>query len=255
MITRSLGVAALALVLLGTSTSAQAEEIRLLSPVAFRAAMPEIIAKFEATSGHKLKVEYATAGAIADRLQKGEGVDAAIASTTQIDAILMQGKITAGTRTQFARVGIGVFIRINVAKPDLTSVDSFKHALLSAEAIGYGDPAKGGVSGTAMAALVDRLEIAYDLRAKTRLYPDSQAVLTAVAAGDVSIGMGLTSDTALAVGVDLVGGLPPQIQAFTYYAAGVTPGDKQAEAASKFVAFLTSSSAKAVLAAKGFEPQ
>lgn len=255
MYARPLGFAAFALTLAGASIGAQAEEIRLLSPVAFRAAMPEIVAKFEGTSGHKLKVEYATAGAIADRLQKGEGVDAAIASTAQIDSILTQGKIAAGTRTQFARVGIGVFIRINATKPDLTSVDSFKRALLSAEAIGYGDPAKGGVSGTAMAALVERLGIANDLRAKTHLYPDSQAVLTAVAAGDVSIGMGLTSDTALAVGVDLVGGLPPQIQTFTYYAAGITPGDNQAGAASKFVAFLTSSSAKAVLAAKGFEPQ
>ena len=211
MIPRSLWIAKLALALAGAAIAAKAEEIRILSPVAFRAAMPEIVAKFEATSGHKLKIEYATAGAIVDRLQKGEGADAAIASTAQIDSLLSQGKVTPGTRTQFARVGIGVFTRINDAKPDLTSVDSFTRGLLSAKAIGYGDPAKGGVSGTAMAALVERLGIANDLRAKTHLYPDSQAVLTAVAAGDVSIGMGLTSDTALAVGVDLVGGLPPQI--------------------------------------------
>ena len=254
MIPRSLWIAKLALVLASASIAAEAEEIRILSPVAFRAAMPEIVAKFEATSGHKLKIEYATAGAIVDRLQKGEGADAAIASTAQIDSLLSQGKVTPGTRTQFARVGIGVFTRINDAKPDLTSVDSFTRGLLSAKAIGYGDPAKGGVSGTAMAALVERLGIANDLRAKTHLYPDSQAVLTAVAAGDVSIGMGLTSDTALAVGVDLVGGLPPQIQSFTYYAAGASSDNKQAEA-SKFVAFLTSPSAKVVLAAKGFEPQ
>jgi molybdate transport system substrate-binding protein len=217
--------------------------------------MPEIVAKFETTSGHKLKIEYATAGAIVDRLQKGEGADAAIASTAQIDSLLGQGKITVGTRTQFARVGVGIFVRGKDARPDLTSVDKFTRALLEAKAIGYGDPAKGGVSGTAMAALVERLGIATDLRAKTRLYPDSQAVLTAVAAGEVSVGIGLTSDTALAVGVDLVGGLPAQIQNFTYYAAGVTSRSEQVEAASKLVAFLTSPSAKAVLSAKGFEPQ
>jgi molybdate transport system substrate-binding protein len=255
MIPRSLGTAAFALTLATASIAAEAEEIRLLSPVALRAAMPEIVAKFETSSGHKLKIEYATAGAIVDRLQKGESADAAIASTAQIDSLLGQGKITAGTRTQFARVGVGVFVRINDAKPDLTSVDSFKRALLDAKAIGYGDPAKGGVSGTAMAALVERLGIAADLRVKTRLYPDSQAVLTAVAAGEVSIGIGLTSDTALAAGVDLAGGLPAQIQNFTYYAAGAAFGGKQVEAASKLVAFLTSPSAKAVLSAKGFEPQ
>ena len=71
-------------------------------------------------------------------------------------ALLSNGKIAAGTRTQFARVGIGVFVRINAARPDLTSVDGFKRALLDAQAVGYGDPAKGGVSGTAMAALVEQ---------------------------------------------------------------------------------------------------
>ena len=255
MVGRTLSVAAAALVLATASMAVGAEEIRLLSPVALRAAMPQIVAQFETSSGHKLKIEYATAGAIVDRLQQGESADAAIASTAQIDSLLSQGKIAAGTRTQFARVGIGVFVRINAARPDLTSVDGFKRALLGANAIGYGDPAKGGVSGTAMAALVDRLGIAADLRAKTRLYADSQAVLTAVAAGEVGIGIGLTSDTALAAGVDLAGGLPAQIQSYTHYAAGVTSGSKQVEAASKFVAFFTSPPAKATLAVKGFEPQ
>ena len=98
---------------LATGSAARAEEIRVLSPVAMRAAMPEIVAQFEASAGVKLKIEYATAGAIVDRLQKGDAGDVAIASTAQIDSLLGKGKIAAGTRTQFARVGIGVFVRIN----------------------------------------------------------------------------------------------------------------------------------------------
>jgi molybdate transport system substrate-binding protein len=246
---------ATALLTLATGTSAQAEEVRVLSPVAMRAAMPEIVAQFETSAGLKLKIEFATAGAIVDRLQKGEAADVAIASTVQIDGLLGNGKIVAGTRTQFARVGIGVFVRANAARPDLTSVDGFKRALLAADAVGYGDPAKGGVSGIAMAALVDKLGVTADLKAKTHLYADSQAVLTAVAAGDASIGIGLTSDKVLAAGVDLAGGLPQQVQSFTYYAGGTVYGSKREGAASKFVAYLTSPSAKAILAAKGFEPQ
>src|SRR4029077_17269512 len=136
MVGRTLSVAAAALMLATASMAVGAEEIRLLSPVALRAAMPQIVAQFETSSGHKLKIEYATAGAIVDRLQQGENADAAIASTAQIDSLLSQGKIAAGTRTQFARVGIGVFVRINAARPDLTSVDGFKRALLDANAIG-----------------------------------------------------------------------------------------------------------------------
>jgi molybdate transport system substrate-binding protein len=240
---------------LATGSAVRAEEIRVLSPVAMRAAMPEIVAQFEASAGVKVKIEYATAGAIVDRLQKEVAGDVAIASTAQIDSLLGKGKIAAGTRTQFARVGIGVFVRINAARPELTSVDGFKRALLAAQAVGYGDPAKGGVSGTAMAALVEKLGMATELKAKTRLFADSQAVLTAVAAGDVSIGIGLTSDKVLAAGVDLAGGLPQQIQSFTYYAAGAVSGTKQEGPASKFVAYLASPSVKTILAAKGFEPQ
>lgn len=241
--------------MLAAGSAANSEEISVLSPVAMRAAMPEIVAQFEASTGAKLKIEYATAGAIVERLQKGDAADVAIASTAQIDSLLGKGKIAVGTRTQFARVGIGVFVRINAARPDLTSVDGFKSALLAGQAVGYGDPAKGGVSGTAMAALVERLGVATDLKAKTRLYADSQAVLTAVAAGEVGIGIGLTSDKVMAAGVDLAGGLPQQIQSFTYYAAGAASGTKQDAAASKFVAHLTSPAVKTILAAKGFEPQ
>jgi molybdate transport system substrate-binding protein len=243
------------ILMLTAGPAVSAEEIRVLSPVAMRAAMPKIVAQFEASAGAKLKIEYATAGAIVDRVQKGDTADVAIASTAQIDSLLGKGKIAAGTRTQFARVGIGVFVRIGATRPDLTSVDGFKRGLLAAQAVGYGDPAKGGVSGTAMAALVEKLGIAADLMAKTRLYADSQAVLTAVAAGEVTIGIGLTSDKVLAAGVDLAGGLPQQIQSFTYYAAGTVSGTKQDAVASKFVAYLTSPAAKTILAAKGFEPQ
>lgn len=243
------------ILMLAAGPALSAEEIRILSPVAMRAVMPEIVAQFESSAGAKLKIEYATAGAIVERVQKGDTADVAIASTAQIDSLLGKGKIAAGTRTQFARVGIGVFVRINAARPDLTSVDGFKSALLAAQAVGYGDPAKGGVSGTTMAALVEKLGIAADLKSKTRLYADSQAVLTAVAAGDVGIGIGLTSDKVLAAGIDLAGGLPQQIQSFAYYAAGTAAGTKQEAPASKFVAYLTSSSVKTILAAKGFEPQ
>jgi molybdate transport system substrate-binding protein len=251
--------AALALAVTGmvlaSGAAVRAEEIRVLSPVAMRAVMPEIVARFETSAGLKLKIEFATAGAIVDRVQKEDAGDVAIASTAQIDSLLGKGKVAAGTRTQFARVGIGVFVPINAARPDLTSVDGFKSALLAAQTVGYGDPAKGGVSGTTMAALVDKMGIANDLKAKTRLYTDSQAVLSAVAAGEATIGIGLTSDKVLAAGVDLVGGLPQQIQSFTYYAAGAVSGTKQEGPAAKFVAYLTSPAVKSILAAKGFEPQ
>ena len=52
-----------------------------------------IVAQFEASTGVRLKIEYATAGAIVDRLEKGDIADVAVASTTQIDELLGKGKV------------------------------------------------------------------------------------------------------------------------------------------------------------------
>jgi molybdate transport system substrate-binding protein len=126
-----------------------------------------------------------------------------------------QGKLLGGSRVDIAKVGIGIFVRAGSAKPDIGSVDAFKRALVGAKSVSYGDPTGGGVSGIHMAAVVDRLGIAADLKPKTKLLPNSQAVLGGVAGGEVELGVGLTSDIALATGVDLVGPLPAEVQNFT----------------------------------------
>jgi molybdate transport system substrate-binding protein len=232
-----------------------AAEIKLLSPLAMRGVTPDVVPHFERSSGHKVTVEYATVGVIADRVMKGEAADVAIVSGPQMEDLQKHGKVIAGSGSDIARVGVAVFVRTGTPKPDIGSVDALKRNLISAKSISYGDPASGGVSGTHMAALVERLGIAAETRPKTQLLSNSQAVLEAVAKGTVEIGIGLTSDTALASGVDLVGALPVEAQSFTIYSAGAITGGKQPEAAKALINFFSSPAAQAVLKVKGFEPQ
>ena len=187
---------------------ASTAEIKVLSPVAMRGVMPNVAAQFERSLGHKLTIEYATVGGITERLLKDEAADVAIVSGAQMEELQKQSKIVAGSRVDIARVGIGVFVRAGAPKLDIGSGDAFKRILLTTKSISYGDPAVGGVSGVHMAALVERLGIAAELKPKTKLFPNSQAVLEAVAKGEAEIGIGLTSDTALIPNVDLVGALP-----------------------------------------------
>ena len=286
-------VAITGLSLVANSSIAGATEIRLFSPLAMKGAMPEVVAQFEKSSPHKVKVEYATVGAFFERLQKDEGADVAIVSGRQLDDLLKQGKIVASSRADIGRVGIGVFVRAGASRPDIgsvealikqskatadsrsviartglglmvragapkldvSSVDAFKRTLLAAKSVSYGDPAAGGVSGVHMAGLAERLGVAADMKAKTKIFANSHAVLEAVAKGEAEIGFGLTSDTALLSGVDLIGGLPAEIQNFTVYAAGIPASSKQSDAAKALIVFLTSPATQAVLKAKGFEPQ
>ena len=106
-----------------------------------------------------------------------------------------------------------------------------------------------------MAGLVEHLGIAAEMKPKTELFPNSQAVLEAVAKGEAEVGIGLTSDTALISSVDLVGALPAEIQNFTLYAAGIPASSKQADATNALIGFLSSPASQAVLKAKGFEPR
>jgi len=237
-----------------SASTANSAEIKFLGPLAMRAVVPDVAPLFERSSGHKVTVDYATVGAIAERLLKGETADATIVSTPQMEELQKQGKIAAGSRSDIARVGVAVFVRTGAPKPDISSVDAFKRALLTAKSISYGDPAGGGVSGAHMAGLVERLGVAAQIKPKTQLLSNSQAVLEGVAKGNVEIGIGLTSDTILISGVDLVGVLPAEIQTFTVYAAGIVASSKEGDAAKAFINFFSTQVAKAALKAKGFEP-
>jgi molybdate transport system substrate-binding protein len=232
---------------------AQAAELKVFCPIAMKGVMAELLPQFERSSAQKMMIEYGTVGALVDRVSKGESGDVAIVSGPRLDELQKQGKIIVGSRIDIARVGIGVFVRAGAAKPDVATVDAFTRTLQSAKAISYGDPARGGVSGTHMASLLERLGLATELKAKTKLLPDSQAVLNAVAKGDADLGIGLTSDATLVPGVDLVGALPAEIQNFTLYSAGVVANSRDASAGTALIKFLASPAAHAVLRKNGFE--
>src|SRR5438477_7809959 len=139
----------LGLALLGITGgfAARAAEIKLLCAVALHPAIDALIPEFEKSSGHKVTIAYATAGAVANRVQKGEAADIVISAGPVIDQLQAQGKVVADSRVTIAKVGVGVFVRKGAAKPDISSADEFKRSMLAARSIAYTDPAGGGARG------------------------------------------------------------------------------------------------------------
>ena len=88
----------LALFGITAGSTARAAEIKLLCAVALQPAMVALIPDFEKSSGHKVTIAYGTAGAVADRVQKGEAADIVISSVPLIDQLQAQGKVMAGSR-------------------------------------------------------------------------------------------------------------------------------------------------------------
>jgi molybdate transport system substrate-binding protein len=232
--------------------AAGAAEITLLCASALHPVIDALIPDFEKSSGHKLVVAYGTAGAVADRVQKGEAADIVISSVPMIDRLQAQSKVAAGDRIIIAKVGVGAFVRKGAAKPDMSSADTFKRAMLAARSIAYPDPAGGGASGIYVASLLERLGIAAAMKPKTRL-STLGTLYASVASGEVEIGFNQVSEILAQPTVELAGPLPAPIQNYTQFAPGIVAGSRQADAARALVTFLSSPAAQGVLKAKGFE--
>src|SRR5258708_32727983 len=130
---------------LAAPKSAAAAEIKILSGCAIEPAMAEHIPKVEQAAGHKVSFDFdGTIGGMTDRVRNGEVADVLIASASQISMLEKEAKIVAGSRADIAKVGIGVFVRKGAPKPDISSVDAFKRAMLAAKSIRWNDPAAGG---------------------------------------------------------------------------------------------------------------
>ncbi|WP_036019381.1 molybdate ABC transporter substrate-binding protein [Bradyrhizobium sp. WSM1743] len=231
---------------------AQAADIELLGPVSLRVVLPSLLPQFERSSGHKVKVGYATLGAIAKRLLDGEIVDVAMVSPEQNEQLQKQGKLLEGSRAEVASVGFTVFVKKGAPKPDVGSVDALKRTLLAATSIVLGDPAAGGGAGVYTAGLMERLGLAADIKSRTRLVKSGTEVAEAVAKGEAEIGIGVASDAAIVPGLDAFA-LPPGAQSYSVYVAGISSGSKQIDAAKALIVFLTAPATKQVLKANGFE--
>ena len=107
----------LALVGITAGGTARAAEITLQCAVALQPAMVVLIPDFEQSSGNKVTIAYGTAGAVVDRVQKGEAADIVISSVPLIDQLQAQGRVVAGSRVNIAKVGVGVFVLKGAANP------------------------------------------------------------------------------------------------------------------------------------------
>jgi molybdate transport system substrate-binding protein len=242
------------LLIAATQSPACAAEIKLLGPASFRVLFPELLPQFEKSSGHKVTAGYAPLGVITERVIKGEAVDVAIVSGKQNEELQRQGKLLAGSRVEIAQVGFTVFIKKGAAKPDLSSADALKRALLAAKSIAVGDPARGGGASLYTIGLLKRLGISEEVKAKSRMEPSGTEIAEAVAKGETELGIGVASDLSLVAGIESVA-LPAEVQNYSLYVAGINADSKQVDAAKALIAYLTSPAVKQALAANGFEPR
>ncbi len=228
---------------------ANAAEIKVWTARAIATVLAEVGPQFERTTGHKLTISTDLSSAFVRRANAGEPFDIMITGAPPLDGLIKDGKIIVKTRTSIARSGIGVEVRAGAPKPDISSVEAFKRALLDAKSIAY---LKVG-GGIYVAGLLERLGIAEAIKSKVTR-PESDIVSELVAKGEVELGMVVITQILTTPGVDLVGPLPPEIQSYVVFTAGVSANSKVPDAAKQLIKFLTGPTAIPVIRAQGMEP-
>jgi molybdate transport system substrate-binding protein len=251
-------VAAAVMLLAGlTAGAAGAAEVMVVSAAAMRAALQELAPAFEKASGNKLKIEYATAGKVEEKVAADEEIDVAILTKPRADKLVGKAKLVGGTSTTLARVPIALAVKKGAAKPDIGSVEAFKKALLGAKSIAYNDPASGATSGIHMAQVLDKLGIAAELKPKIHLGAQTagKGVGDLVAHGDAEIGILPVSELMGVGGIDIVAPLPAELQSpdLVFIAASPMISERPLPAKA-LIDFLSTPAAKAVYKAKGMEP-
>ncbi len=227
----------------------QAAEITVLGGMGVVSGLHDLAPAFEKMTGHKVIVRFVQTADINQKINSGAPADIAALQPQQVDAFIKDGKMVAGTKTNFVQAGVGVAVKTGARRPDISTVEAFKTAMLKAKSIGY---SRGG-SGLISAQVMEKLGIADQLKAKTK-FIDGIPVAEVVAKGEVEIGLQQINVILPVKGADYIGALPKELQETVKFSAGVLTTSKQPEVAKAFLRFIASAEAAPLLRKSGMEP-
>ncbi len=233
---------------------AGAADIKVISAGAVRGLIAAIIADYARQTGHKFDFKVGTTGQLRAIIASGEPADLIIASAPLMAELETSGKMTAGSRADLGRVGIGVAIREGAAAPDLATPEAFKQTLIDARSVAYTDPREGGTSGIYLVGVLDRFGIADVVTRKAVLTKGGRAAAEKVAQGEAEIAVTLISEIVPVKGIRLAGPVPQALQLYTVYAAAIPASSTDPAAARAFIAALTGPAMAERWKAAGFEP-
>lgn len=207
-----------------------------ISSMATRALLAELASAYEARSGVAVAIESVGGVDAAKRVQAGEAFDVVVLASDALAKLAEAGRVLAGSVVELVHSGVAVAVKAGAPRPDLSTEDAVRRAVLSAPSIGYST----GPSGTALLALFERWGITSQLQGRLVQARAGVPVGTLVASGEVALGFQQRSELIHLAGIDLVGDLPDAIRIDTIFSAGVCAASTQPDAARALLAYFAS---------------
>src|SRR5262245_51153848 len=227
----------------------QAADIQVFSSGAARRSLEALVPQFEQATGHKLVIQYELPPTLVRKVDAGEPFDVLILSY-DVEDLVKQGKLVAGSRTPLGRVGVGVAVRRGDPKPDFATVEAFRQSLLKAKSFSTSGE---GSSGRYVAGLLERLGIADQVKHKIKTGP-SGTTAKLLSAGEVDFVVSGLPPLIGPTNIEWLGYLPEELNEWLVFSGGISVNAQEPEAGRAFLDFLTTPPALAVFKANGLEP-
>jgi molybdate transport system substrate-binding protein len=235
---------------MSSSADLSAAELKVVAGGSLVPLLKELGPQFEKASGHKLSIHFDSTPSIIARVASGTALDAVVVPIDVFKDAGAKARFAPASIVDIARVGYGVIVRAGAPKPDISTPDALKQALLAAPSIAY---VRASAAGNYISSVFEKLGIDKKMEAKTKQESAPVKIATAVAHGDAALGIFLMN-VLVAPGVELVGPFPAELQQELVFTAGVASDSKQADAAKALIDFLRSPAAAAAFKAAGMTP-
>jgi molybdate transport system substrate-binding protein len=252
LVTVAAAVVGIALVILPPPEAVgQPATVRVLCSAGLKVVVEGKVLQWERLIGHPINVQFNTSVALKAKIDNGEGFDLAILPTRLIDELVKEDKISTGTHMEIARAGIGLGIRAGASKPDVSTPERLKRVLLNAKSITYPE---NGASRASIEKMFKSLGIVDEVGPKVMFQNGEGRSQASVAEGRVELVITLISEILPIQGVELLGPLPPELQTYISFTAGVGTNSPDSAAAKALIQLISDPGMAPIFRSRGLEP-
>jgi molybdate transport system substrate-binding protein len=228
------------------------DQVTLIAPGGARAAIERLIPEFERQTGHKVKATFGSGLGTKQQVARGEAFDVPIVQPPYAE-VLASGNVVATSAAYLASVAVGVAVLQGSPKPDISTPETVKRALLAARSISFPNPAGGAAAGVSFEETLKKLGIAGQIEPRLKRAQGGAKAMEMVAKGEAEIGLTFVSEMD-EPGIDVLGPLPKEISTPTMLVGFLSAHAKNPAAAKQLLDFLSAPEAAAAYRAERMEP-